>query len=106
MFDLDHLSNLMGNDEQLVAKFLQLFREEVPVVLTELQKAIQAGDWDAVNIQAHTLKGQLGYLNAVELQSIALEIEMDAESGNTELIAQKAIDLIVGVVDLLNQLAV
>lgn len=54
----------LGGDEHLLREVANLFLEETPKHLAELRRAVDAGDVGTIARIAHTLKGELGYLDA------------------------------------------
>ena len=49
MIDLSTLRHLMGNDENMVQNFLQIFKSQTPVQLQELHEYIQDENWEYVS---------------------------------------------------------
>ncbi|MBL7806016.1 MAG: Hpt domain-containing protein [Saprospiraceae bacterium] len=95
MPDLDHLKKLLGN-ETLVARFIELFGRQMPVQMTTLRQYIDQKQWENAAAEAHTIKGQLGYLNEEEAMALAYDIERlaereegDAARQMTERLAEK-----------------
>jgi HPt (histidine-containing phosphotransfer) domain-containing protein len=76
----DRLTELLGSPEMAV-RFIQLFKSQVPEQLAQLQQAADGDDWATVNVIAHTLKGQLAYLDENDLQKMAYQLEQKAENG-------------------------
>lgn len=80
MPDLDYLKKLLG-DENIVARFLELFRQQMPVQLADLQNQIAGQDWENAGATAHAIKGQLRYLREEEAAELAYRLEQLAEEG-------------------------
>lgn len=80
MPDLDYLKKLLG-DEALVARFLELFRRQMPIQLGDLKDYIDKKDWDNAGATAHAIKGQLRYLREEETAELAYRLEQMAEEG-------------------------
>jgi len=64
----------LGDDETLFHEVMEIFLDEVPKHLASLGRAITAGDAEAVEGAAHTLKGELGYLGISEVSQKAREL--------------------------------
>lgn len=92
MPDLQYLKQLLG-DDALVGRFLDLFRQQMPVQLAELQRHIAVGDWDQAGATAHAVKGQLRYLGEEPTAQLAYELETLAENGGGEEAAGLALAL-------------
>jgi two-component system, sensor histidine kinase and response regulator len=65
----------LGGDEKLFHEVIEIFLDDVPKHMAGLQRAIAAGDAEAVEGAAHTLKGELGYLGISEVSQKARELE-------------------------------
>jgi two-component system sensor histidine kinase/response regulator len=65
----------LGGDEKLFHEVIEIFLDDVPKHMASLGRAIAAGDAEAVEGAAHTLKGELGYLGISEVSQKARELE-------------------------------
>ncbi|MBK8557820.1 MAG: Hpt domain-containing protein [Lewinellaceae bacterium] len=81
---MENLKKLLGNDDALARRFLEIFRTELPHQLENLSQHAMASDWDEVSNCAHTIKGHLGYLSETALIDMAAAIELQAEQGGGE----------------------
>ncbi|MEO1259443.1 MAG: Hpt domain-containing protein [Bacteroidota bacterium] len=77
--NIEKLKSLLGNDDNMVAKFLDIFKTETPRQLSKLSDAMSDKDWDTVSTIAHGIKSQVKYLDLLELADKAAEIEVCAE---------------------------
>ena len=83
--DIGKLKKLLGNDEKMVAQFLDIFKKETPKQLSELRRAIENKNWDSASNIAHGIKSQVKYLDLKAIAEMAYEIENCAEKKeNTE----------------------
>lgn len=62
--DKSALAIYFGNDEAMLQKFVALFLENAPALVNRLDEALATADWQAAELAAHTLKGQLRYFGA------------------------------------------
>ncbi len=62
-------------DEALLREVLQIFAEETPKQLAELEAAIAARDAGTIQRVAHTLKGELGFLGMTDAVAQARDLE-------------------------------
>lgn len=81
MIDVSLLKVLFDNDE-MIRKYLVVFRDDVPVSLYNLKDYIANLDWDSASITAHSLKSQLQYLKEDQVSNLAYEIEKKCEEPN------------------------
>lgn len=84
MMDLSLLSNLMGGDQQLVDRFVAIFKTQVPGQVATLPELCEARDWEGLSTALHSLKTQFNYvgMNALAEQMRSLEEQVD--SGKTD----------------------
>lgn len=54
---LDALDEVTGGDSEFLAELVYTFLEDAPVLLSDLQQAIEGGDASEVRRLAHSLKG-------------------------------------------------
>jgi HPt (histidine-containing phosphotransfer) domain-containing protein len=73
--NLTQLRQLLGDDEAMVSRFLELFKSEMPKQLAALEEQLENGDYAEANVTAHGIKGQLLTMGLSDLAEIALEIE-------------------------------
>jgi CheY-like chemotaxis protein len=65
----------LGGDETLFHEVIEIFLDDVPKHMASLGRAIAAGDAEAVEGAAHTLKGELGYLGISAVSQKARDLE-------------------------------
>jgi CheY-like chemotaxis protein len=75
VWKMDETLERLGGDEKLFHEVIEIFLDDVPKHLASLRRAIAAGDAEAVEGAAHTLKGELGYLGISEVSQKARELE-------------------------------
>jgi HPt (histidine-containing phosphotransfer) domain-containing protein len=78
------LENRGGSIDWLI----DLFIEEMPNYLADLQKAISAGDGQALYLAAHKFKGSSSNLGAVGVIAVCKQLEQLGRAGNLEQAAQ------------------
>jgi CheY-like chemotaxis protein len=71
-------------DADLLKELVDLFLQESPGILSEIERAIAARDAAALHMAAHTLKGSVGNFMAHEAAEAALRLEKIARSGDLE----------------------
>ena len=79
---LDELNEVGG--PELIRELVELFFTVTPELITELETALVAGDWDSMGRAAHTLKSSSYYLGALLLSDIGRVIEATAISNAPE----------------------
>ena len=76
--DLPELLTVVDNDRELLAELVEIFNQQMPLLLKSLQEAVVQEDVKAVEIASHTLKGMLSNLRATRAALTAGQIEQMA----------------------------
>jgi HPt (histidine-containing phosphotransfer) domain-containing protein len=80
--NLQRLKSLLNNDDQLVIRFINVFKKETPKQLKSLGIALKANQLKEVALIAHAIKSQLRYMGLDQLAALAAQLEKDAEGNN------------------------
>ena len=72
----------LGGDETLLKTLIGFFIEDGPTLLSELQQAMEAGDWPVVALKAHSLKGLSSTFEAIPFMQLAATVESQATSAD------------------------
>jgi len=91
------VDRLMG-DEELARDILRGYLQDLPRQLASLKAAIEKADAAEVRKTAHTIKGASANVGALQVQALALEIEMAGKDGEIER-AGKYLDKLVKSMD-------
>jgi HPt (histidine-containing phosphotransfer) domain-containing protein len=65
----------LGGDKELLEEVAQLFLQTSPDLLAEIRRAVAAGNAEALERSAHTLKGSVGNFGAEAAFDAALRLE-------------------------------
>ena len=76
-----------GNRE-LVLEIVEVARQEIPILLSQLDEAITARDAKTAQRMAHTIKGEASVLGAARVEKGAASIEEAAENHDLDLARQ------------------
>jgi len=98
----DALKRVGGNPVQLLA-LIELFLEDMPVQIAELQTAIEQANLDNIRRTAHTIKGVSSNLGGLNLQKLSAKMEADANNQSLDSASQQ-IEAIVEAYEQLKQL--
>lgn len=80
---LEELLERVENDRELMRDLLSIFKEEFPRRYQALREAVESQDATRVVLEAHTLKGMLSNLAALEAAEAAAHLECLARKGET-----------------------
>jgi two-component system sensor histidine kinase/response regulator len=92
--DVSQLLDRLDGDRALLAELVVIFRSDFPGNLNAAQQAIDQQDANGLRSSAHTLKGALANLSAVEASALAGELEAIGKSVDLSR-AQVALDHLV-----------
>src|SRR5688572_8766742 len=73
--DLDMLREELGGDDELVRNLCQLFNEDTPRLMRDIEGALATGDLKLVHSTAHRLKGSIGVFHAPQIYEVAQQLE-------------------------------
>ena len=80
MIQKQKLIDLMGGDESMANRFIDLFKSQVPGELNTLDNQVRERDFEGASVTAHGIKSQCGYLGLEEAAACCLLIEKRAEA--------------------------
>ncbi len=80
--DMKKAMSRVGNDMTFYKEMVKEFVGYVPEKLNLISNGIKAGDFDAIQKNAHSIKGAAGNLSAVKIYSLTLEIENKGRGKN------------------------
>ncbi|MBL7197385.1 MAG: Hpt domain-containing protein [Candidatus Omnitrophica bacterium] len=82
VFDLQKALEQVGGDREMLKEIINIYREEYPKQLQEIQEAIKKNNAATVDSVAHTIKGAVGNFGAKPAFEAALNLEKIGKSGN------------------------
>jgi HPt (histidine-containing phosphotransfer) domain-containing protein len=78
----DSLTGLVGND--FIGELVETFFEEAPDLLAEMDRALEEGDAQAFRRAAHSLKSNSASFGAMEMATLARELEYLGRDGRLD----------------------
>ena len=82
VFDRKVLLERLDGDEEIFNEFIVTFLEDAPNQVEKLKKALQEGDANRVERQAHLLKGAALNIGGNGFQAAARELEVAGKEGD------------------------
>ena len=82
VFDRDGLLSRLGGKEELIGRFISLFRKGTDEQLIKLEKAASGTDQEGIRLGAHAIKGAAANIGAVRVQDVAGKMESEAKNNN------------------------
>lgn len=75
IYNLDKVNEMAEGDQDFITSVISVFLEEVPMDMEDLEKAIEARDYENVYKLAHKIKPNVDLLGMEQTRATALEIE-------------------------------
>jgi PAS domain S-box-containing protein len=72
----------MGGDRVAVRQLVEVFRQDCPALVADIDAAVRAGDANRLKVAAHTLRGMVAFFAADRATAAALALEQLGEAGN------------------------
>jgi HPt (histidine-containing phosphotransfer) domain-containing protein len=76
------LLDRVGGDEQIFVELCEAFLDDAPKRLEVIRAALGAGDARTVQREAHAFKGSAGAFDALEVVTVARQLEQLAATGD------------------------
>ena len=78
--DLSYLKDLAKGDNGFIREMIQVFIEQTPEAINNLEKHLANKDWKMVRAVAHKMKPSFSFVGLKELHTIANSVEEYAET--------------------------
>jgi PAS domain S-box-containing protein len=75
LYDLSYLKTISGDNREFIREMVQTFVQSVPVLLVDLENAMNHSDWIKVSRIAHQIKPSLTLMGIHQLKEPAIQIE-------------------------------
>ncbi|WP_079433332.1 response regulator [Zoogloea sp. LCSB751] len=75
VFDKEKVLANLGDDEELLGQLIEMYSEDEPRMLSNVDKAVAAGDAESLYSSAHALKGAVSNFCAEQAQAKAQQLE-------------------------------
>lgn len=85
---LDTLKRIGGGDVAFVQEMVQIFLEDTPPRLEEIERGLARGDLVAISKAAHSVKGGASNFGATHFRGIAEQLEHRSKAGEAEPLAE------------------
>lgn len=81
VFARDELLERLGNNIDLIPRFITMFNNSVSTALANLEAAVKTADQDGIRSHAHAIKGAAINIGALRLHKVVAEMEALAKKG-------------------------
>jgi HPt (histidine-containing phosphotransfer) domain-containing protein len=73
--DLTFLRTFTAGDPPKMTKYINMFLNGAPQIMTQIRQQLEASDWKALKTSSHSLKTQLKYMGVASAVDLAFAIE-------------------------------
>lgn len=85
LFDLSHLQKFSHGNSDFVCEMIQMFLQQTPQTLAQIEAALGKAEWDKTQDLAHQLKSTLGTMGMSIAQKNAETLEYNIQASKYEL---------------------
>lgn len=82
--DLSFLYEIADGSDEFIVESIEMFLQQTPDLLQNINNAITAGDWPNAASAAHKLKPNLGFFGMLNSQALLQDIEIQCKAGNPD----------------------
>jgi HPt (histidine-containing phosphotransfer) domain-containing protein len=79
--DLSLLYEIADGSDEFIVESIDMFMQQTPELLEEINNDIAAKDWLNAGLAAHKLKATLGFFGMLNSQSLIQDIELSCKAG-------------------------
>ncbi len=90
--DLTYLETLADGSSELIVELMQIFIDQVPEFIEEMNSYYDNKDWEALSAIAHKSKSSIDIVGLKELQIKLKTLELDAKEAKNTDTYRKIID--------------
>ncbi|MGB0166773.1 MAG: response regulator, partial [Luteibaculum sp.] len=73
--DLSSLREMVGNEQEVVREMLEIFKEDTPIYLENIERELAKENWESVAKTCHTLKSSIGFMGRTDLVEMAKQLQ-------------------------------
>ena len=78
--DLTYLNELSNGSEEFVNKMIEIFIDQTPEALGNLDNYLQEKNWEALKATAHKMKSSISIMGIKQLEGVVSELENNSEN--------------------------
>ena len=79
--DLTFLQEIADGSDEFMVETIDMFLQQTPVSLQEINDAMDAADWTTAGAAAHKMKSTLGFFGMLNSQALIQKIETSCKTG-------------------------
>lgn len=78
--NLDYLKNMAGDNNEVIAEMINMFIDQVPEYINNMNEAIKNEDWDNLKMHVHSAKSSVAIVGMNKLKAFMQEFENSAKA--------------------------
>ncbi|MBL4715679.1 MAG: Hpt domain-containing protein [Bacteroidia bacterium] len=94
--DLTYLSELADGSNDFIIEMIEMFLDQTPNYLNQIDQYLQEKDWESIQGIAHAMKPSLSFMGIAALEPVVISTE-------EKCMNQRELDTIPGLIQELNQ---
>lgn len=79
--DLSYLKDMSGDSTEFMIEMIDMFKQQTPLYIADLEQAVQAADWEKAAGFAHKIKPTFSYVGREDARAHLQEMENDLRAG-------------------------
>ncbi len=83
-YDIEDALNRVEGDIELFDEIVEIFLDECPKMMAEIQASIELGDCTSIQRSAHAFKGAVGNMSAHKAHELSFKLETMGREENIE----------------------
>lgn len=81
--DLSYLRDMSGDSVEFMIEMIDMFKQQTPLYIADLEQSIIGEDWDKAAGFAHKIKPTLSYVGREDARALLQNIENDARESKS-----------------------
>ena len=81
--NLDYIKNMSGGDQSIIRELVDVFVEQIPEFIQEMQDFFDKQDWPNLGMLAHKAKSSIAIMGMDSLAAMLKDFELDAKEGKS-----------------------
>jgi len=92
--NFNKITELMGDDKEMLIEMLEVFLEDIPLSIAEIENAWENQEYEKLKAPAHKLKSSITWLNLMEAHESMQFLEHFAQHGGDKNEAEQHVNTV------------
>jgi len=81
LINTDYLQSVSGGDKTIIAELVELFRDQISEITSEMRTLLSKGDFPSLGLLAHKAKSSVAIMGMSDLASMLKTFELEGKDG-------------------------